>query len=585
MKKGFCVSLLMLAAVAAQDCWAIEGGFNVSGDRWAHAVRIESTGGSCSATVITPKYAITAAHCVEPGDWSARVLRGDASEVNIGTATLAFIDPRYKSKGGSYDVAVLSLSLTPGDASTKNKIALQSSLTYLEMLNAKSPYRTVLVVGHGRDERDRLGKRKAATVGNLTPHVGEGEMLWAAYRPLAGATRPGDSGGGIYMLRESRMELTAVTSGSNTLTYKIEGDSYDSTIERYAPIAPSLCKASSEIRSALAFDATECTGIEATRKQLSTSFDEASLPLLLHMMRLLDRSPQLAIIGNDHLISELAVRAFVLGSRSAFVVKLVMGYLDRYDMAGEEKNRWKNNYNALENTLVEKHGMARRAYGRNYSSDVKKFIEEAQSEWAKETREEWRKKKGSSPCPYDNCLWQNEFQWRLSISASEGDWMKLFPAPVGARQFNSPSGLIEVSHLVCRLAEYVALRKDHLVDELLSGGISQANISSFDSGIARNITVKQGQVSFDAGVGDGGMQIEINNVELSGADKNKLSSALTGIGFVLERDDYGFFARKGDADDHTVLLSENYLQIFHISTTDFVSVPEFGVWRCGTAMD
>src|SRR5690606_8000009 len=122
-------------------------------------------------------------------------------------------------------------------------------------------------------------------------------------------------------------ELAAVTSGGNTMTYKIDGDSYESTIERYAPIAPSLCKAPSEIHTALVFDATNCAAIEATRKQLSTNFDEASLPLLLHMMRLLNRSPQLSILGNDYFVQELATRALILGSRSKHIGDVVVEYL------------------------------------------------------------------------------------------------------------------------------------------------------------------------------------------------------------------------------------------------------------------
>lgn len=587
MKIGFYASLLMLAALTVQDCWAIEGGFNVSGDRWAHAVRIKSDAGSCSATVITSKYAITAAHCVKPGDWSATVLRGDSSEVNIGTATLAFIDPRYKSKGGSYDVAVLSLSLVPGNASAKNKITLQSSRTYLEMLNAKSPYRTVLVVGHGLDERDRLGTRKAATVGNLTPHVGDGEVLWASYRPLAGATRPGDSGGGIYMLRESRMELTAVTSGGNTLSYKIDGDSFESTIERYDPIAPSLCKAPSEIRIAFAFDATECAEIETTRKQLSTSFDQASLPLLLHMMRLLNRSPQISILDNDYLTQELAVRALMRGAGSKYIGDVVVDYLGDTPYDTEAKARQRHFVRELADALIAD-GRIQERLGSGQSTrtpeGVKKALEAARPRWHAASRIAYPTAlKNGEACPFDNCLKRNDAGLRLLISSAVGDWVKIFPVDPESKPLSPPNGYQELSKLVCELAKYAVAREDSLVRELLLSGISQSKISTFDSGMKRSISVGQGSIQFSAVYSDRILTIEIGNVEMSENDLLVLEKQLAAHGYPVKRE-----GRELDAEKdmyHIVSLFNSYdgLRYAFSASADGVesmSYPDLRVWGC-----
>lgn len=578
IKAFISISMVFIAC----DAFGVEGGFNVSGKEWAHAVRIQSAAGSCSATIITQRYALTAAHCVERGEWSATVLRGDNSEEAVGTARVAFIDPRYDAETANYDVAVLSLALNQNGSSVLNTVKIQSSQTYLEMLNAKSPYRTVLVVGHGKDERNRLGARKAALVSNLTPNVGREEMLWASYRPLSGASRPGDSGGGIYMLRESQMDLAAVVSGANTLKYAIEGDTYESTIERYSPIAPSLCKASPDIISALSFDKSQCAAIEATRKELATEFSEVPLPLLLHMMRLLNRSPQLAIFGRDYLLQELAVRAFILGSRSPFVIKTIVEYMDDYVLSADEKLRQKENYELLTDHLIQSRGMEQRSFRRPLRQETRDFIENEKSGWFSAAREDWRNKARTTSCPHENCFWKNEILSALVISSSSGDWSRVFPNETKVEKISPPAGLDEVAQLVCKLVEYVTLHKDGFVKELLAGGVSQANISTFDSGSVRNISVKQGQVNFNAGYGDGGTELNVYNISISPSEKDSLVSRIARSGYIVERDQHGFFAYNGGSQyssGHTVSLFENYLQIFH-ETKTVIAIPEFKVWEC-----
>jgi hypothetical protein len=506
--------------------------------------------------------------------------------VSIGTATLAFIDPRYKSKGGSYDVAVLSLSLAPGESSAKNKITLQSSLTYLEMLNAKSPYRTVLVVGHGLDERDRLGARKAATVSNLTPHVGEGEMLWASYRPLAGATRPGDSGGGIYMLRESRMELTAVTSGGNTLKHIIDGDSYESTIERYAPIAPSLCKAPSEVRSGLAFDASECAAIEATRKQLSTSFDEASLPLLLHMMRLLHHSPQISILNNDYLTQELAVLALMRGARSKYIGDLVVKYLRDIPFDTEAKARQRYLTKELADALISDGRIEERFGGQSTRTPdgLIKALESARTAWQTAARIAYPTAlKNGEACRFDNCFKVNDVGLRLSIRSSVGDWAKLFPADPAHKPLSPPKGFHELSNLVCQLAEYALMRKDSLVSAMLSSGISQSKMSTFDSGTKRSISVGQGAIQFSAVYSDRMLIIEIGNVEMSESDLSVLAKQLAAHGYPVKRE-----GRELDAEKdmyHIVSLFNSYDGVRYAFSAsadgvESMSYPDLRIWGC-----
>ena len=94
---------------------------------------------------------------------------------------------------------------------------------------------------------------------------------------------------------------------------------------------------------ALSFDISGCAAIETTRNELATDFNQASLPVLLHMMRLLNRSPQLSVIDNDYLVDELALRALILGSQSTKVVDLVLDYLN----SDKTHDRWQDNFKRL----------------------------------------------------------------------------------------------------------------------------------------------------------------------------------------------------------------------------------------------
>ncbi|MFA5683625.1 MAG: trypsin-like serine protease [Lysobacteraceae bacterium] len=579
--------IFVIFLLSGEDCMAVEGGFNVSGDRWDHAVQITSPAGSCSATIVAKGFAITAAHCVARGDWSAKVYRGNNLNDFMGVATLAYIDNRYSKETYNYDVAVLALSVGAGDLDVKNKVMVQSSRVYLEMLNAKSPYRTGLVVGHGLDERDRIGVRKAALVDDLVPNVGKQEFLWGSYRPTQGATRPGDSGGGVYMLRQSQPELVAVVSGGSSIQENFKGDTYETSIERYSPVAPSLCKAPLEIQASVSFDATECAGIEHARKLLSEELGEADLPLLLHMMRMLNDSPQLLISGNPHLEQELALRAMMLGARSDSVIVLVESYLDR--RMGERNDLWKKNVEVLGNYLID-NGYMRKSGARSglHALEIEKFLKENRYKISEQVENDYRAMKSNgAACEYDNCFWRN-MAGALWVSSEKGDWADVFPPEYSGILFEPPRNSHEISELVCLISDYLVLGKGGLESDLLRRGISQADLSSFDSKSKREIKFKKDRFSLTGALlGGGRIDIIFSLSMLPEEVVDSFSEKLKSLDFSIRnnRDNApGFLAEKGlrDAEIMMVDMHNTGQGYFSVRWTlpDIVYSERFNVFGC-----
>lgn len=589
MRKCLLLIGLISLTINSRNCVAIEGGFSLSGDQWAHAVRIQSTAGSCSASIITPQHAITAAHCVNDGAWTARVLGGKDSEVDLGSATVAYIDPRYSKDDSNYDIAVLSLTLKPNTISNKNNVRLQPSRTYLEILNAKSPYRLALIVGHGLDERSRIGSRKAALVSGITPSVGSAEFLWAYYSPHTGATKPGDSGGGIYMLRENKVDLVAVTSGGNSMKRTFRGDTFESMIERYSPIAPSLCLAPREIHAALSFDASECAGIIAARSALSTSFNDAPLSLVLHIIRLLKESPQISVMENEWIIEELAVKAFVLGSRSTTITQIIVDYLNTYGSGtGMNKARWRTDMQSVGNTLVEsgdlKKGVDRAIFNVNEIRDV---LTQRSDSWDAENIRRYQALRGQA-CPHENCLVTNEVAYDLTIKSGKGDWTTILPAKSHTTKFKELSSLVDISLFVCRIAEHLYLEDDSIVDDLLSGGVSRGNLSTYKSNEKRSISVNE-RMHINAyatlssiGSGDSYFYLEASNVKFKPGDEDRLTGGLSSLGFQLNKNADGFSAKIGTRHFVSVFgINDNDGALLRIAHTGGkMTSSEFGIWQC-----
>ena len=388
------------------------------------------------------------------------------------------------------------------------------------------------------------------------------------------------------MLRESKVELAAVTSGGTSMKYTIEGDSFESTIERYAPVAPSLCKASSEIRTALFFDASECAAIEATRKQLSTNFDEASLPLLLHMMRLLNRSPQLSILGNDYFVQELATRALILGSRSKHIGDVVVEYLRDSLFSREDSDRRKNLARALSDALIAEGRIEERINGQSARTPdgLIKALEAARPAWQTASRNAYPQAlKDGELCQFDNCFKRNDAGFPLRISSTNDDWAKIFPADPNSKPFSPPNGLQDLSLLVCRLAEYAILRKDSLTSELLANGVSQSKISTFDSGGKRSISVGQGAIQFSSVFSDSMLVIEIGNVEMSENDLLVLTKKLNAHGYPVKREGRELDAEKDAYHIVSLFNSSDGLRYAFSTSADGVkdmSYSDLKIWGC-----
>lgn len=577
--------LALCLSFIGHSCFAVEGGLELPDDGWEHAVQISFDGGLCSATIITLRYAITAAHCVDSENWSGEVNAGQFANRRIGRAAVAFVDPRYVQSEALYDVAVLKLELDPDVQIQEPLATIQSSTTYAEMLHAKSPHRRALVIGHGRDERGEAGSRKAAILENVTPFVGEREELWASHRPLSGSTLPGDSGGGFYMLRDGKVELAGVTSGSMVHSVTIEGDTFESIAKRYAPIAPSLCKAPSEVVEALMFDSTGCSAIEDARRTLSLGFDEADLATLLHMMRILNRSPQLPLMQNDALLQELSVRALILGSRSEAVSRRVVDYLSNVPSGKAERERWNNLTRALADQLIADGRVPARLDGQNSRGRLGSAITRHMSNWHTAARAAWYRdaKRSQEPCPFDNCLKFNEASPYLMISAADGNWSDVFPVETSSRKFEL-NGLEDLSSVVCLLADYLEDGGTGILDELNLGGVSEAFVSQFDSGESRTIKVDSGVVRLSGEFSPGFyILFGIENVHLESADIIELGDRLKHRGFAATYStETGLTATQGSGDS---VLVVPYLDTYSVSGW-FQAEPSskganFGVWKCG----
>lgn len=412
MKKAIFAGLYF--AVSA-NVYAVEGGFELESDDWAATVRVNSSSGSCSATVVTPQLAITSAHCVERhSNWRATVTAGHRASKPVGFAEIAWIDPRYDDQTLNYDIAILRLSNEGASDRIVSTVPIQTAEQYLDALYGSLPHGTVFTVGYGLDGRNDSGTRKGALLSGLGMSVGDPPGLYLSrFRKYAATPRPGDSGGSVYGLYDQQVILLGAHSGSQELTIVDDGESYTELIHRTAPIAASLCIAPASLLSEMSYSRRGCDSIEAALAELSLSPFDADVDGLLWQYKLLAKSPQRDLLerATPSYMLFLAVEGITRGVKSPALMKKAGDYSLELPPDQLTKDRIRAQVRRLEDYLQQTGEIPSTAF-----IDVAEFADDIASGWFGESRGK-HYACDSSYCPQKNRTTRN-----LAHRTADGNW-------------------------------------------------------------------------------------------------------------------------------------------------------------------
>jgi hypothetical protein len=312
LKKTFAFLFVSGAVLTyAPPSPAVEAGYQLTRPHWDSIVRISSSRGLCSGLVTSKQYILTAAHCVdEVGEaWSIEGLKqGSVFRVE---GDVEYIDPEYDPDTYVADIAILKSSI-PLDVP---EFSLQSARSYLRMLQlVEAPSTNVFATGYGQDERGETGLRKGAIVTG-TALFEHGKTIYGHWSPDdGGGTLPGDSGGPVFAFYEKTPIVIAVVSGGTIWEREIEGTSNKTeSVERYAPIVPSLCRLDEQLAQKISFNQEYCPEVIGFLGQIQNPADStrAKLWTAIHI-----HASTIEVAWIEEQKSQMLLESFLAGTDS-----------------------------------------------------------------------------------------------------------------------------------------------------------------------------------------------------------------------------------------------------------------------------
>lgn len=317
--------ILVLLSSASFHAIAIEGGVQAPEERWDYSVHLRMGNSSCSGTLLPEGYILTAAHCVVDEKKKVSVDSVGVSNPRsyVGTAKVVFFDPDYIPYSKSQwnlpknDVALLRLDNPKLSEKFPKAPPLMSSERYVYMLGGQYPYDRTLIIGYGDDGSKNVGNRKLffGTKLSISP-IGD---LLQEDRPSLGASRPGDSGSGIYLLSDNKIFLSAVVSqgvvfAEERRKWEQEGEEYKLNVSIDSFVVPSLCKLDVAVSKAIDFDSTACDDVRHYLNILTTADTDSALYLLWSRM-LIENSPLVKHEYFKYLSNYNLARSFTKGAK------------------------------------------------------------------------------------------------------------------------------------------------------------------------------------------------------------------------------------------------------------------------------